>query len=123
MLQIDLESRIKFDADRPAIHPLADSGHARVLLVCLKAGQSLKDHRSASQVNAHFLKGRAIFLVDGVPADAGPGSMVLLEPQRFHRIEAIDDCVVLIIMTPHPAREGYPRDQIDRIITPPGRDV
>ena len=98
------------------VHSLADSGHARVLLICLKAGQALKDHRSASQVIAHFLKGRSIFYADGVPKDAGPGSIILLEPNHFHRIEAVEDAVVLAIMAPHPAREGYPRDQIDRII-------
>lgn len=116
MLQLDLESQIRFDDTRPMVHALADSGHARVMLVCLKAGQALKDHRSASQVIAHFLRGRAIFYADGVPQDAAAGAIVLLEPNRFHRIEAATDCVVLVIMAPHPAREGYPRDQIDRII-------
>jgi quercetin dioxygenase-like cupin family protein len=116
VLQLDIESFIRFDDARPAVHALADSGHARLMLVCLKAGQSLKDHRSASQVIAHFLKGRAIFYADGVPSDASAGTVALLEANRFHRIEAVSDCVVLVIMAPHPARDGYPRDQMDRII-------
>ena len=116
MLQIDIESSIKFDENRPAVHALADSGHARVMLVCLKAGQSLKDHRSASQVIVQFIKGRGLFFADGVPAQAAPGSLILLEANRFHRLEAVEDCVALVIMAPHPAREGYPRGQVDRII-------
>ena len=123
MLQIDIESFIKFDDNRPVVHALADSGHARVMLVCLKAGQSLRDHRSTSQVIAHFLRGRAVFYADGVPKDAGPGSMILLEANHFHRVEATDDCVVLVIMAPHPAREGYPREQMDRIIPRSGPDA
>ena len=121
MLQLDLANFLKFDEARPAVHALADSGHARVMLVCLKAGQALKDHRSASQVIAHFLSGRATFYADGVAQEAGAGQIVLLEPNRFHRIEAIEDSVVLVIMAPHPAREGYPRDQIDRIIPRAGQ--
>jgi len=124
MLKLDLESCIRFDDARPAVVPLADSGHARVMLVCLKAGQGLRDHRSASQVIAHFLRGAAVLYVDGVGQEAGPGTLHLVEPNRFHRIEARDETVALVIMAPHPAHEGYPRDQIDRIISriepPPG---
>lgn len=123
MVILDIERFIRFDEAKPAIRSLADSGHARVLLVCLKAGQALRDHRSASQVMAHFLRGRAIFFADGVPQEAAPGSMILLEPGRFHRIQAVEDCVALVIMAPHPAREGYPRDQVDRIIPQAGRDA
>lgn len=116
MLLLDLATYIKFDESRPAVHALADSGHARVMLVCLKAGQALRDHRSASQVIAHFLHGRGVFYADGVAREASAGSIILLEPNHFHRIEAVEDCVVLVTMAPHPAREGYPREQIDRII-------
>jgi quercetin dioxygenase-like cupin family protein len=117
MLNLDVESLVRFDDTKPAVHPLADSGHARVMLLCVKAGQVLKDHRSTSQVIFHFVRGRAIVFVDGVPQDASAGSLLLLEPNRFHRVEAQEDCVALVIMAPHPAREGYPRDQIDRIIS------
>ena len=116
MLQVEIEPLIKFDEAKPAVHPLADSGHARVMLVCIRAGQVLRDHRSTSQVIAHFLRGTAVFYADGVPADAPAGSILFLEPNHFHRIEATEDCVVLVTMAPHPAREGYPRDQVDRII-------
>ncbi len=116
MLQIEIDSLVAFDEDKPLVRPVADSGHARVMLVCLRAGQSVRDHRSSSQVIAHFLKGRGIFYADGVPQDARPGSIVLLEPNRFHRIQAVEDCVVLVTMAPHPAREGYPRAELDRII-------
>jgi quercetin dioxygenase-like cupin family protein len=116
MFTIQLDDYIRFDETRPAVQSLADSGHARLMLVCMKAGQALRDHKSASQVMAHFLRGRARFVADGVPREAAAGQIVLLEANRFHRIEAIDDTVILVTMSPHPAREGYPRDQIDRII-------
>jgi len=116
MLEFEIDALIKFDDTKPAVHGVADSGHARVMLVCLKAGQVLKDHRSSSQVIAHFLRGRGIFVADGTPHEAPAGTIHFLEPAHFHRIEAIEDCVVLVTMTPHPGREGYPRDQIDRLI-------
>jgi quercetin dioxygenase-like cupin family protein len=116
MVTLKLDDYIKFDDARPAVQSLADSGHARLMLVCMKAGQALRDHKSASQVMAQFLRGRARFVADGVPREAAAGELVLLEAHRFHRIEAIEDTVILVTMAPHPAREGYPRDQIDRII-------
>jgi len=116
MLQIEIDALVAFDENKPMVRPLADSGHARVMLVCLKEGQALRDHRSGSQVIAHFLRGRGIFFADGVPQDARPGSILMLEPNRFHRIQAVDDCVVLVTLAPHPAREGYPRAELDRII-------
>lgn len=115
-MQLELDSLVAFDDGKPLVRALADSGHARVMLVCLRAGQFVRDHRSGSQVIAHFLKGRAIFYADGVPQDAAAGSLVLLEPNRFHRIQAVEDCVVLVTLAPHPAREGYPRAELDRII-------
>lgn len=116
MLKYELESLIKFDDMKPAVHGVADSGHARVMLVCLRAGQVLKDHRSSSQVIAHFLRGRGTFVADGTTHEASAGTILFLEPDHFHRIEAIEECVILVAMTPHPGREGYPRDQVDRLI-------
>jgi len=116
VLQIALESLVRFEAARPAIIPIAESGHCRQVLVCLKAGQKLADHKSASQVTAHFLRGRGVFYADGQPVEAGSGSLIVLEPGRFHRIHAEEDSVILVTMTPHPARDRYPADQIDRIV-------
>jgi quercetin dioxygenase-like cupin family protein len=112
-----IDSFARFDDEKPAIHTLAESGHAKLLLVCLKAGQVLKDHKSSSQVTAHFLRGSGVFAVDGTPARGEPGTLFLVAPGRFHRIHADSDCVVLVILTPHPAGERYPRDQRDRIVS------
>lgn len=38
MLSYQIESLIRFDETRPVVHSIADSGHARVMLVCLKGG-------------------------------------------------------------------------------------
>jgi len=116
-LALAIATFTRFDDEKPAIHTLAESGHARLLLVCLKAGQVLKDHKSSSQVTAHFLRGSGVFAVDGTPAQAEPGTIFLVEPGRFHRINASTECVVLVILTPHPAGERYPRDQRDRIVS------
>ena len=116
MIEFSLESLIRFDDARPAIISVADSGHARILLLCLRAGQILKDHRSTSQVMVFGLRGRAAFFADGVAHEVRPGVCVILEPGHFHRVEASEEAVLLVVMSPHPSREGYPRDQIDRII-------
>lgn len=115
---LSLESFVRFDDEKPAIETLAESGHARLVLVCMRAGQVLKDHKSASQVTAHFLRGNGVFAVDGTAAEAGPGTLFFVEPGRFHRIHATTECVVLVILTPHPAGDRYPRDQYDRIVCP-----
>ncbi len=116
MVRLELESLIQFEDARPAVHPVADSGHARVLLVCLREGQGLKDHRSTSQVMAHCLRGSVTFYADGVPSGLEAGSVAFVEPNHYHRMEARSESVVLVVMAPHPAREGYPREHLDRII-------
>lgn len=120
MVHLKPEELVEFNEVKPSIITLADSGHCRVLLVCLKKGQKLGDHKSASQVSALFLKGEGTFYSDGHPTPAGPGSLILLEAHRFHRIHAEEDCVVLVTMSPHPARDRYPADQVDKIISRAG---
>ncbi|HKY30960.1 MAG TPA: cupin domain-containing protein [Candidatus Polarisedimenticolia bacterium] len=119
MQPVRLDAYIRFDEAGPSVHPIADSGHARWMTVCLKAGQMLKDHRSPSQVAAFVLKGDAILYVDGVPQEASEGSLHMVEPGRSHRILARQESVLLVAMTPHPSGDGYPKDQRDRILLRP----
>ena len=62
------------------------------------------------------LRGRGTFVADGTTHEASAWTILFLEPDHFHRIEAIEECVILVAMTPHSGREGYARDQIDRLI-------
>ncbi len=119
VIRSEISAWQRFDEGGPFIRALAESPHARVLLVCLRAGQALRDHRSSSQVIAAFLRGSGRFVVDQEAMDAKEGSVFLVDPDRFHRIHAAEDCVVLVTMTPHPGRarpHGHGATQ-----PPPGR--
>lgn len=116
MHRLDLRARERFDEGRPAIHLLAESAHARILLVCLRPGQALPDHKSASQVIAQVIRGKVVFTADGSSVEEGAGCIILLEPDRFHRIAAVDESVILVTMAPHPSKSGWPPEQADRIV-------
>lgn len=115
MIRFRLGSLIHFDDGGPAVQTVAESGHTRVTLITLKAGQGLKDHRTACQVSLQILRGNAVVIEEGKSLQAGEGDLLLIPPGSRHRIEAEVDCAILAILTPHPARSQYPPDQIDRL--------
>jgi quercetin dioxygenase-like cupin family protein len=116
MIRFKLGTLIRFDDGGPAVQSVAESGHTRVTLITLKAGQGLKDHRTACQVCLQLLQGTAVVIEEGKSLEAGEGDLILIPPGAKHRVEAVADCAILAILTPHPARAQYPPDQVDRIV-------
>ena len=116
MIRFKLDDLIRFDGSAPHLQSVAESGHCRVTLICLKEGQSLKDHRTACQVAIHLLRGTAHIVEEGKSLLAVEGDLVLIPPGARHRVEAEGDCALLAILAPHPARKQYPEDQVDRWI-------
>jgi quercetin dioxygenase-like cupin family protein len=116
MIRFKLDDLVRFDDQAPSLVTLLESGHTRVLLVAMRPGQKLKDHRAPSQVTVHVLKGTALLLEGGRPTPLQAGDLVFLPPGAVHRLEATEECAALVTLSPHPAGEAYPKDQRDRLV-------
>lgn len=123
----DFRALTTFDERKPYVLTLAESGGARLLLVMLRAGQSLAPHPLASETSAQALRGRLRLSVGpglepGVGSGVGrasaaastelrAGRLALIEARTPYRFDAISDAVVLLSLTPSPG-EPAPDDPL-----------
>ncbi len=116
MIAFRIEELVKFDDAGPEMQTLAESGHARTVLICLKAGQRLKDHRPPSEVHVHVVRGLIRVVQGPRTLSAGPGDLVIVPAGGQHRLEAAEEAVILATISPHPMGEDYPRDRRDVVV-------
>ncbi len=121
----DFRALTTFDERKPYVLTLAESGGARLLLVMLRAGQSLAPQPLASETSAQALRGRLRLTVGGGVGlgvgEAPPGSvaatelragrLALIEAHTGYRFDALSDAVVLLSLTPSPG-EVAPDDPL-----------
>ncbi|HVW45649.1 MAG TPA: hypothetical protein VHA76_01245 [Solirubrobacterales bacterium] len=87
---------------------LSSSEDARVIALDLAAGESLDEHEVHERAFLFVLGGR--IEVSGNshgPVAGGQGLLVEFEPSERHRVEAIDDARLLLLLTPWPG-DGHP---------------
>jgi len=70
----------------------------RVVLVSLRAGQSLPEHVANGLVTVYSVGGRVLFYERAECSEMAPGSLVRLEPSRPHRLDAKEDSRLLVTM-------------------------
>ena len=117
MIKLSTGDLTSFDAGGPAMKTLAESGHARILLVCLRAGQAVRDHTTPSQVTIQILRGSARIVEAGRTIEGSAGDLVIVPAGSRHRAEAIAESVLLVTLSPHPASGQYPAEHRDRLIS------
>ncbi|HEX2350532.1 MAG TPA: hypothetical protein VHI51_19005 [Ktedonobacterales bacterium] len=112
----DFRALTTFDERRPHVVTLSETGAARLLLVMLRAGQTLAPRPLSSETSAQALRGRLRLTVGGdattTPSSApssAPSSIELragrlaqIEAQTPWRFDAISDAVILLSLTPSP---------------------
>jgi quercetin dioxygenase-like cupin family protein len=105
----DFRALTTFDERRPHVVTLAETGAARLLLVMLRAGQTLAPRPLASEVSAQALRGRLRLTVGGDAPSAAAASIELragrlaqIEAQTSWRFDALGDVVILLSLTPSP---------------------
>ena len=82
--------------DRNAKTLYKDPADLRVVLTVLKGGATLSKHSAPGPVSIHVLTGRARLQVDERTVEMQTGSLVALERNREHTLEAVEECAVLI---------------------------
>ena len=82
--------------DRNARTLYKDPADLRVVLTLLKAGAMLSKHSAPGPVTIHVLSGRGRLQVGERAVEMTQGSLVALERNREHSLEAIEESAVLI---------------------------
>ncbi len=89
----------------PEILESGDDGRAIVLE--LPAGGSLREHQVHERAWVVVISGEVAISADGARVQGGPGLMVKFEPGERHRVDALEDSRVLLLLTPWPG-DGHP---------------
>ena len=101
---------LEFDLDREIQHLHEEagwqSGHnaktlvkyedLRVVLMVLKAHMRLPEHRTDGRITVHVLSGRIEVRALGRTFDLHAGSLLVLDRDTFHDVEAIHDSAFLL---------------------------
>ena len=93
---------------RPGVRRRA-FGTKDVLLVMNEAqpGMQLRPHKHDFDQIAMITSGKALFHVDGIPHEVGPGSILLVPAGAEHYIEPTGNETVMNLDVFAPAREDY----------------
>ncbi len=82
-----------------AAKTLVKEGPLSVTLAGVRAGVQLEEHSAAGPVVVQGLRGIARVTASGNEVEVGPGTLVALDQRVSHAVQAIEDCVLPIIVT------------------------
>lgn len=87
---------------------LARDDRATLVLVALRKGAAMRDHRAPSAASVVVLAGRVAFVAarDGARRELAPCALAAFAPDVVHAVEALEDAALLIAIggreRPHP---------------------
>ena len=102
----DWRSTVRFGDDGPGVTVLYESSELKVVLVGLRAGQSLPEHPGPA-ASFHFLDGAAVMSVDSERIEVTAGATVVVPPGGGRGVRAVTD-VVFLGSVADPASEDTP---------------
>jgi quercetin dioxygenase-like cupin family protein len=74
-------------------------------LICLKKGQILSNHKSPVDYSMQSISGKTLFYEGQVTHELTPGWITNIEKNLMHKIEATEDCVLLMTQIPNPKKK------------------
>jgi quercetin dioxygenase-like cupin family protein len=103
VMQMDLgaERASILDAARSApvghtAKTLVKDGPIRVVLVGLRSGATLREHKAEGPVTIQALEGEAVVSAGNETETLGVGSLLVFGPEMPHTLDASSDCVLLL---------------------------
>ena len=98
---------------------LANEPGYRMVLLCLRAGQSVPEHATQGKVTVYAVHGHVTFYEGNTPCDLRAAEAVTVEPGALHRVEAHKDSALLVLATGAPAASVERTEEIDVRTIPP----
>jgi len=93
---IALERRVRFDDQHPVATQLETALLGQVLLIGMRAGQQLRDHRVATPITIQVVRGEGTITAAGLVFPAQPGTFVSLDADVVHGATAETELVLLV---------------------------
>ncbi len=85
---------------RDSITLVRDDG-LDVVLIALKSGGTLPEHRAPGPITVLVLEGRVAFSANGQRLEAGPHDLLTLEAHALHAVEALEPSALLVTIAAH----------------------
>ncbi len=82
--------------DRVAVSLVKDDA-LNLLLMALKKGARLDEHRAKGPISVQVLSGRIRFGAAGHKLELSPGNVIALDREIPHELDALEESVVLLI--------------------------
>jgi quercetin dioxygenase-like cupin family protein len=101
LLNLEQESAAVLEAARAAsvghtAKTLVKDGPLRVVILGLKSGATLQDHKTAGPVSIHVISGRVLVMSPGRADSLQAGGALVFDAAVSHSLEAKSDSVVLL---------------------------
>jgi uncharacterized protein (DUF2249 family)/quercetin dioxygenase-like cupin family protein len=91
-----LEQQVRFDARHPAAVQLETALPGQVLLIGMRAGQHLRDHRVATPITLQVVRGEGTLTVADAAYPAHAGAFISLAADVVHGAAAETDLVLFV---------------------------
>jgi uncharacterized protein (DUF2249 family)/quercetin dioxygenase-like cupin family protein len=91
-----LEQQVRFDARHPAAVQLETTLPGQVLLIGMRTGQHLRDHRVATPITIQVVRGEGTLTMAGAAYPVHAGAFISLAADVVHGATAETDLVLLV---------------------------
>ena len=106
--------------DRRIPRALFSTPECRAVVIELRAGEEMGDHRVRERAVVQVVAGSATISGE----TCGAGALVMFEPGERHAVQAHEDTTLLLLLAPWPAPEHYDeREAADAQHLPPNASV
>ncbi|HZU14399.1 MAG TPA: cupin domain-containing protein [Chloroflexota bacterium] len=92
----ELRTQESYASAKPAGKTLVKEPDLRIVLMALKAGGRLEEHRASGPISIQGIEGRLRLRLPATSIDVGAGELLMLEPGVPHDVEAVEDGVFLL---------------------------
>ena len=86
---------------------LFSAPECRVVVVDLASGEKVGDHRVRERALVEVVSGRVVIESSGETAECDAGTLVTFDPGEEHRVHALSEARLLLMLAPWPAAEHY----------------
>jgi len=99
MQKHDRNQLIEYDNERFRPKVLLNEPGYRVVLLSMRAGQSIPEHTVQGIITVYAILGQVSFYAGSCPCDLHAGKLVCIESGLPHRVEAQQDSALLLLIT------------------------